>query len=134
MLSTFFNLAHMTCHCVADKFSYARTRGTRATLAGTRSDLRQRLPFCASDLLVVLTIVGAGALLEDCAGALADGCAMLPYHSSWAIRAYSSREVALQLGRAQERQVLCQLRHLCLLSPSSQYYSRTCSSVAGAPQ
>ena len=62
--------------------------GTRAILAGTRSDLSQGLPLCASDLLAVLTIVVAGALLEDCAGTIADGCAMLPYHSTWAIRAY----------------------------------------------
>ena len=65
MLSAFSNLARMTCHCVVDKISDARTHGIRATLAGTRSELSQGLPLCASNLLIVLTIASAGALLED---------------------------------------------------------------------
>ena len=47
-----FLLARMTCRCVIDKAPDARMRGTRATLAGTRSKTSQRLPLCASDLLI----------------------------------------------------------------------------------
>jgi hypothetical protein len=96
MLSAFSILASMTCHCVVDKRSDARTRETTKTLGGTRSGSTQTLPFCASDLLVVLTIVCADLLLEDCAAAaaLADGCALLPYQITWAIHAYSFREAA----------------------------------------
>ncbi len=93
----FSHLVRMTCHRVVDKSPHARMRGTTAILAGTKLEANQRLPFCASDLLFVLTTMAAYVHPLDDGNAvlLGDiGCATGPNHSTWTICAYSSRGAA----------------------------------------
>ena len=79
--------------CDIDNAPDARTCGTIFSFSiGDKPEVA--VPYV--DLVIVLTTMGrSGALVEDSDGALADGWAMLPYPSNWAIRTSSSREAAV---------------------------------------